>query len=72
MEEKTVQVKVLRAFLLKGEPQKVNSTLTVGEKLARELASYNKVEVVKPGTVAQPESKPAAKRPAQGASDARE
>ncbi len=50
--EKTTQVKVLRPFLIKTERQEVGAVLTVPRILATELASANKVELLKPAVVA--------------------
>lgn len=44
----TVKVRVLRAFLLKTEPQKVGAELDLPRLLALELHGLNKVEFVQP------------------------
>lgn len=63
---KTVNVKVLRAFLLKTEPQKVGATISMELGLARELASSNKVEILKdaPPVADEPKPQRAKKEPA--------
>lgn len=43
----TVKVRVLRAFLIKAEVQKVDTRLDLPRSLALELRSLNKVEFVK-------------------------
>ena len=43
----TIKVRVLRAFLIKGEVQKVGASLDMPRALALELRSLNKVEFVK-------------------------
>lgn len=63
---KTMEIVVTRAFLHKGEPQKVGTKLTVDLALGCELVSMNKAERVPAPKAAAPaapvaEVKPAAK-----------
>lgn len=46
-QDKTVKVKVLRAFLIKGVRQEVNKEFDMDKRLALELRAMNKVEFVK-------------------------
>lgn len=62
-EQQTVKVRVLRAFLIRGERQETGSMLAIDRRLAQELAASNKVEVVKeapPAPPAPPAQQPAA------------
>jgi hypothetical protein len=52
----TVKVRVLRAFLLKTEPQKVGKEMELPRLLALELHGLNKVEFIKPEPKAKKES----------------
>jgi hypothetical protein len=56
---KQLNVKVLRPFLIKGEPVKVGAKLTFDAPLAYELLHAQKVEVV-------PDAKPAGQKPSAG------
>jgi hypothetical protein len=58
---KVVRVKVLRPFLLKLVRQEVGAVIDVPRNLASELASANKVEILKPQVAAEaPDLKPEA------------
>lgn len=57
MDIKTVSVKVLRPFLLKLDRQEAGKVISIPRFLANELASANKVEILKP-TPAPAEVKP--------------
>jgi hypothetical protein len=48
----TTQVRVLRPFLIKGERQEVGAELVLDRRLAVELATYAKVELLKAPEVA--------------------
>ena len=68
MANDTTRVTVLRPFLLKSERQEVGTELELDRRLAAELASYNKVQLVKPSDVAKAaiaDMKPAEPRPAR-------
>jgi hypothetical protein len=51
---KIVRVKVLRPFLLKTQRQEAGAEVDMDSRLAAELVSYNKVEVVKAAPVVEP------------------
>lgn len=58
---KTQTVKVLRAFLIEGKPQKVGEVIEVPAGFASELRSGNKVAFV------APEAKPSESKPVSSA-----
>lgn len=49
----TLTGRVLRAFLVQGEPVKVGAEVTLDRRLAVELAAANKLELLKPEAAAQ-------------------
>lgn len=68
MEIKTLKVRVLRPFLLKGERKEVGATFDMERRLATELAAANKVELLHPEkaiAAAVGDMKPAVAAPAK-------
>lgn len=61
-----LEVRVLRAFVMNGKPVKADTTLTLDARFARELASWNKVQVLQ----AKPAAPAAAPKPAKAAAPA--
>jgi hypothetical protein len=64
-----LEVRVLRAFVMDGKPVKAGATLTLDARFARELATWNKVQLLqaKPAAAAAPAVQP---KPAKAAAPA--
>lgn len=66
-----VQVKVLRAFLLKAVRQEVGAVIEIDRRLALELAAANKLEILPPAPKAEAPSAPAEPEPEPAAARGR-